>query len=195
MLAGYLRPALPSSLPILYLMAPMPLYGTPVMEAAREYPFATLAGYPVKLWVAEDMYRSNPEWAALWPLVRRHADCAVFLDRNGWVARGVRVEAEGLLAAGKRVWWFHDGEPTERFGFGPVRADFKYRYSRVGLGFQRPVRATRDCPLNAPERAVAVTSGGGPCPSPRRRTLPSSSRSRRGPGSVLRLPLPPWPGT
>jgi hypothetical protein len=186
MLAAYLRPALPSSLPVLYLMAPMPLYGSPVMEAAREYPFATLAGYPVKLWVAEDMYRSNPEWAALWPLVRRHADCAVFLDRNGWVARGVRVEAEGLLAAGKRVWWFHDGEPTEWFGFGPVRADFKYRYSRVGLGYRRPVRSTRDHPLD---------TGAVSWPSPRRRTWPSSSRSRREPVSALRLPLPPWPGT
>src|ERR1035441_3994527 len=60
MLAAYLRPALPSSLPVLYLMAPMPLYGSPSMEAAREYPFAALAGYPVKLWVAEDMYRLYP---------------------------------------------------------------------------------------------------------------------------------------
>ena len=152
MLAPYLRPALPSSLPVLYLMSPIAMYGSPVLEAAREYSFATLTGYPVKVWCAEDLYRDNSHWAALWPLVRRHADCAVFLDRNGWVARGVRVEAEGLLAAGKRVWWFHDGEPTERFGFGPVCADFRYRYSRVGLGFPRPVRATRDTPLQAPRR-------------------------------------------
>ena len=133
----------------------MPLYNTPVLEAAREYPFSELTGCPVDLWVAEDMYRSNPEWAALWPLVRRRADFAVFLDRHGWVARGVRVEAEGLLAAGKRVWWFHGGEPTESFGFGPARADYRYRYSRVGLGYGRPVRRTRDMPLERAERTVA----------------------------------------
>jgi len=137
-------------------MSPMSMYGSPVLEAAREYPFADLTGCPVEVWVAEDMYRSNPEWAALWPLVRKRADCAVFLDRHGWVARGVRVEAEGLLAAGKRVWWFHDGEPTESFGFGPPNfADFKYRFSRVGLGYRRPVRRTRDCPLDVPEEAGA----------------------------------------
>ena len=155
MLAAYLRPAL-SSLPVLYLMAPMTLYGTPVLEAAREYPFATLTGCPVEVWVAEDMYRSNPEWAALWPLVRRRADFAVFLDRGGWVARGVRVEAEGLLAAGKRVWWFNSGEPTESFGFGPSnRSDWQHRYCRVGLGYRRPVRRTRECPLEAPEGVAA----------------------------------------
>src|SRR5208337_1771284 len=92
MLAPYLRPALPRRR-VLYLMSPMTLYGSPVLEAAREYPFADLTGCPVEVWVAEDMYRSNPEWAALWPLVRRRADCAVFLDRHGWVARGVRVRA------------------------------------------------------------------------------------------------------
>jgi len=154
MLAPYLRPALPRRR-VLYLMSPMTLYGSPVLEAAREYPFADLTGCPVEVWVAEDMYRSNPEWAALWPLVRRRADFAVFLDRHGWVARGVRVEAEGLLAAGKRVWWFNSGEPTEAFGFGPARADFRYRYSRVGLGYRRPVRSTRECPLEAPEEAAA----------------------------------------
>ena len=155
MLAGYLRPALPRRC-VLYLMSPMAIYGSPALEAAREYPFAALTGCPVELWVAEDMYRSNPEWAALWPLVRRRADCAVFLDHlGGWVARGVRVEAEGLLAAGKRVWWFNAGEPTEGYGFGPVNyADFKYRHCRVGLGWRRPVRRTRDCPLEAPEGAV-----------------------------------------
>ena len=132
----------------------MPLYNTPVLESAREFPFPTLTGCPVDVWCAEDMYRSNPEWAALWPLVRRRADFAVFLDRHGGVARGVRVEAEGLLAAGKRVWWFHDGEPTESFGFGPARADYRYRYSRVGLGYGRPVRRTREMPLERAEGAA-----------------------------------------
>lgn len=133
----------------MYLMAPMPLYGSPVLEAAREYPFAELTGCPVTVWCAEDLYRDNTEWAAHWPLVRRHADCAVFLDHlDGWTARGVRVEAEGLLALGKRVWWFNSGEPTERFGFGPVNfADFKYRHCRVGLGYQRPARSVRGWPL------------------------------------------------
>ena len=136
-------------------MSPMPLYGTPVLEAAREYPFADLTGYPVQVWCAEDLYRDNDHWAALWPLVRREADFAVFLDRGGWVARGVRVEAEGLLAAGKRVWWFNSGQPTESFGFGPARADYRYRYSRVGLGYGRPVRRTREMPLERAEEVPA----------------------------------------
>jgi len=140
----------------LYLMSPMSLYGSAVLEAAREYPFAALADCPVTVWCAEDLYRSNTEWAAHWPLVRREADFAVFLDRGGWVARGVRVEAEGLLAAGKRVWWFNSGEPTEAFGFGPPNyADWQYRFCRVGLGWGRPVRRTRDCPLGRAETAVA----------------------------------------
>jgi hypothetical protein len=151
LVASYLRPALPSSLPVLYLMAPMPMYGSLALEAAREYPFADLTGYPVKIWCAEDLYRNNDHWAALWPLVLRQSDCAVFLDRHGWVARGVRAETDGLLAAGKRVWWFNSGQPTERFGFGPTDfADFKFRHCRVGLGYGRPVRRTRDCPWNEP---------------------------------------------
>ena len=136
-------------------MAPMSLYRSPALEAAREYPFSDLTGYPVTVWCAEDLYRDNTEWAAHWPLVRREADCAVFLDRHGWVARGVRVEAEGLLAMGKPVWWFNSGEPTERWGFGPPDfADFRFRHCRVGLGYGRLVRRTRDCPLDAPGRAV-----------------------------------------
>jgi hypothetical protein len=155
MLARYLRPALPRR-PVLYLMSPMSLYRTPVLEAAREYPFATLTGCPVTVWCAEDLYRSTKEWAALWPLVRRTADCAVFVDHlGGWVARGVRVEADGLLAIGKRVWWFNSGQPTERFGFGPPNfADFRYRHCRVGLGWRRPVRSTQDSPLGALRRSV-----------------------------------------
>ena len=148
MLARYLRPALPRR-PVLYLMAPMPLYGTPALEAAREYPFADLTGCEVEVWCAEDMYRDNDQWAAWWPLVAREAAYGVFLDHlGGWVARGVRVEAEGLRALGRPVWWFCGGQPTERYGFGPANfADFKYRHSRVGLGYGRPARRTRDSPL------------------------------------------------
>jgi hypothetical protein len=146
--AGYLRSALPRR-PVLYLMAPMSLYGTSVLEEAREYPFADLAGTPVTVLCAEDLYRDNAEWAALWPVVRKRADCAVFLDHlNGWVARGVRVETDGLLALGKPVWWFCGGEPTDRFGFGAVNfADWRQRHCRVGLGYRRPVRSVRSFPL------------------------------------------------
>ena len=155
MVAAYLRPALPRRR-VLYLMSPMPLYGTPVLEAAREYPFADLTGYPVQVWCAEDLYRSTKEWQAMWPLIRRAADCAVFLDRGGWVARGVRVETLGLLALGKPVWWFNSGEPTDRFGFGPPSfTDFKYRHCRVGLGYGRLVRRTRDLPLERAQEAGA----------------------------------------
>jgi hypothetical protein len=153
-LARYLRPALPRRC-VLYLMSPMSLYGSPTLEAAREYPFSDLTGYPVDVWCAEDLYRSNPEWQALWPLVRSRADCAVFLDHlGGWVSRGVWAESAELLALGRRVWWFNQGEPAERFGFGPRHGDWKGRYRRVGLGYGRPVRRTRDRPL---ERAEGVS--------------------------------------
>jgi hypothetical protein len=154
MLAGYLRPALPRR-PVLYLMAPMTLYGSPVLEAAREYPFAALTGSQPRVEVCEDLYRSNDEWGALWPLVSRRADCGVFLDHlNGWVARGTWAEVTGLLAMGKPVWWLRDGEPAERFGFGPPRkGDWSYRYRRVGVGYSRPCRSVRTRPL-LPQEAV-----------------------------------------
>jgi hypothetical protein len=156
MVAGYLRPAIPRP-KVLYLMAPMALYGTPVLEEARGYPFADLAGHPVEVLCAEDLYRDNAEWAALWPVVRRRADCAVFLDHPaGWVARGVRVEAGGLLALGKPVWWFCNGNPTDGFGFGPANfADWRLRHCRVGLGYKRPVRSVRSFPLREVPRDPA----------------------------------------
>lgn len=155
MVAAYLRPALPRK-PVLYLMAPMSMYGSAALEAAREYPFAALTGCEVTVWCAEDMYRDNKQWAAYWPLVARQAVFGVFLDLGGWVARGVRVETLGLLNLGRRVWWFNQGEPTERFGFSASNyADFKYRHCRVGLGYGRPVRRVRDHPLEAPEGVVA----------------------------------------
>ena len=135
-------------------MSPMPLYGSPVLEAAREYPFSDLTGCPVDIWCAEDLYRSNAEWASCWPLMRKHARYAVFLDHlGGWVSRGVWAETAELLALGRRVWWFNAGDPTERFGFGPRHGDWKGRYRRVGLGYGSPVRRSRSSPL---ERAEGV---------------------------------------
>ena len=117
---------------------------------------ADLTGCPVDIWCAEDLYRSNPEWQALWPLVRRRADCAVFLDHlGGWVSRGVWAETAELLALGRPVWWFNGGEPAEAFGFGPRQGEWAGRYRRVGLGYGRPVRRTRDSPLERAEGAVA----------------------------------------
>ena len=150
-----LRPALSSSLPVLYLMAPITLYGTPVLEAVREFPFHTLTGCRVRVLVCEDLYRSNPEWQARWPEVRRVARFGVFLDHHGgWVARGTWAESVELLALGRRVWWFHGGEPTERFGFGPPQGrggDWARLYRRVGLGWGRPVVMTRARPLQPPD--------------------------------------------
>ena len=143
--ATYLRPALSSSLPVLYLMSPIALYGTPVLEAAREYPFSDLTGCPVRVLVAEDLYRNNREWFALWPEVRRQAAYGVFLDHlGGWVSRGVWAESVELMALGRPVWWWCGGEPTDRFGFGPGNmADWRYRFCRVGLGWNRPCMASR----------------------------------------------------
>ena len=160
MLAAYLRPAL-SSLPVLYLMAPMTLYGTPVLEAAREYPFHTLTGCPVKLLVCEDLYRGNREWFALWPEVRRQAQYGVFLDHlGGWVARGTWAEAAELMALGRPVWWFNRGEPADRFGFGPPRpGDYARFHRRVGLGYGRPAVAARTRPLRALHGDVRTLRG------------------------------------
>ena len=146
---AHLRPILFSSLPVLYLMAPMTLYGTPVLEAAREYPFHTLTGCKVRVLVCEDLYRGNREWFALWPEVRRQAAFGVFLDHyGGWVARGTWAESVELLALGRRVWWFCGGEPTEAFGFGPPRpGDYARFHRRVGLGYGRPVVSSRTRPL------------------------------------------------
>ena len=56
----------------------------------------------------------------------------MFLDRDGWVSRGVYAEVCDLASIGKAVWWFRSGEPTARFGFGPgVRGDWAYRYRSV----------------------------------------------------------------
>ena len=129
----------------MYLMSPMSLYGTPVLEAAREFPFHTLTGCPVRVLVAEDLYRNTREWHAKWPEVRRQAAYGVFLDHlGGWVARGTWAESVELMALGRPVWWWCGGEPTERFGFGPANMrDWKGRFRRVGLGWNRPCMASR----------------------------------------------------
>jgi hypothetical protein len=148
-LAQYLRPALPRP-PVLYLMAPMGLYRTPALEAAREFPFHTLTGCPVRLLVCEDLYRGNREWFALWPEVRRQAAFGVFLDHcGGWVARGTWAEAAELMMLGRPVWWFNGGELADRFGFGPPRPDYARFHRRVGLGYGSPVLSSRTRPLRA----------------------------------------------
>lgn len=155
MVAPYLRPAIPRR-PVLYLMSPMSLYGSPALEAAREYPFSSLTGCPVRVLVAEDLYRNTKEWFALWPEVRRQAAYGVFLDHlGGWVARGTWAEAAELMTLGRPVWWFNAGAPTDRFGFGPPRqGDYARFHRRVGLGWGQPVRRTRDCPLERPQEAA-----------------------------------------
>src|SRR5262249_27096863 len=161
MISQYRRPALSPSLPVLYLMSPMTLYGSPVLEAAREYPFSSLTGCPVKVLVAEDLYRDTKEWFALWPEVRRQAAFGVFLDQfGGWVARGTWAESVELMALGRPVWWFNSGEPTDRFGFGPPRpGDYARFHRRVGLGWGRPVLTTRTRPLQSPSGDVRTLRG------------------------------------
>ena len=123
----------------------MTLYGSPVLEMAREFPFSSLTGCPVRLLVAEDLYRSTREWHALWPEVRRQAAYGVFLDHlGGWVARGTWAESVELMALGRPVWWWCGGEPTDRFGFGPANMrDWKGRFRRMGLGWNRPCMPSR----------------------------------------------------
>jgi len=129
----------------------MTLYGSATLEMAREFPFSSLTGCPVRVLVAEDLYRNTKEWFALWPEVRRQVAYGVFLDHyQGWVARGTWAESVELMALGRPVWWFCGGEPTEKFGFGPPRpGDFARFHRRVGLGWGRPVLTTRTKPLQA----------------------------------------------
>ena len=129
----------------------MTLYGSAALEMAREFPFSSLTGCPVRVLVAEDLYRNTKEWFALWPEVRRQAAFGVFLDHlGGWVARGTWAESVELMALGRPVWWWCDGQPTERFGFGPARpGDYARFHRRVGLGYGRPVLTTRTKPLRA----------------------------------------------
>ena len=139
----------------------MTLYGSAALEMAREFPFSSLTGCPVRVLVAEDLYRNTKEWFALWPEVRRQAAFGVFLDHlGGWVARGTWAESVELMALGRPVWWFCGGEPTERFGFGPARpGDFARFHRRVGLGYGRPVLTTRTKPLQALHGDVRTLRG------------------------------------
>jgi hypothetical protein len=163
-------------------MAPMTLYGSPALEAAREFPFDTLTGCPVKLLVCEDLYRGNREWFSLWPEVRRQAAFGVFLDHyGGWVARGTWAETVELLALGRPVWWWCGGEPTDRFGFGPPRqGDYARFHRRVGLGWGRPVLTTRTRPLGRPGGDLETSREA--AWSTWRATSPTSKASRLSPG-------------
>lgn len=120
-------------LPVLYLMSPMTLYQSPLLAAARQYPFETLTGCPVKLEVAADLWCCNRCWVAQWPALRARIRYGVFLDHlGGFVGRGTFAEVMELLALKVPVWWHRDGQPTDSFRFGP--ADYKDwggRYRRV----------------------------------------------------------------
>jgi hypothetical protein len=113
-------------------MAPIPLYWTPVLARAKCYPFARLAGCEVTVECAEGMFPDTRSWAAAWPVLRERYSCGVFLDAYGWVSRGVFREVMDLAALGKPVWWFNDGTPVRRFGFGPPdNRDWARYYRRV----------------------------------------------------------------
>jgi len=128
------------ALPVLYLMSPITLYRSPILAAARQYPFETLTGCPVELVVAADLFCCNKCWIAQWPELRARIRFGVFLDHlNGWVGRGTFAEVMELLGLSVPVWWYRGGEPTDSFRFGPRHGDWKGRY--------RPVRAaTRKAP-------------------------------------------------
>lgn len=139
--------------PVLYLMAPVPLYWTSPLAQARRYPFARLAGCEVTVECAEGMFADTRSWAAAWPALRERYSYGVFLDACGWVSRGVFSEVMDLAALGKPVWWFGDGAPARQFGFGPPdNRDWAGRYRRVvpldsseeacdSLGERRPAQA------------------------------------------------------
>ena len=119
--------------PVLYLMCPVRLYDSPVLAAAREYPFDTLTGCPVKLEVAADLYCCNACWIASWPELRARIRFGVFLDHlGGWVGRGTFAEVMELLGLGVPVWWLDGEKTTDCFKFGPANhGDWGGRYRRV----------------------------------------------------------------
>jgi len=123
----------PSSLPVLYLMAPMTLYGSPVLTVAREYPFAALTGCEVELVCAEDLFCCNRCWIAAWPELRARIKYGVFLDHlGGFAGRGTFAEVMELLALSVPVWWYRGGEPTDSFRFGEANyRDWGGRYRAV----------------------------------------------------------------
>lgn len=125
--------------PVLYLMSPITLYSSPVLAAARLYPFETLTGCPVHVECAADLYCCNKCWIASWPGLRARIRFGVFLDHlDGWVGRGTFAEVMELLGLSVPVWWYRGGEPTDCFKFGaPNYRDWSRYY--------RPVMAaTRD---------------------------------------------------
>lgn len=139
------------ALPVLYLMAPIPLYGSPALAAARQYPFETLTGCPVELVGAADLWCCNKCWIASWPELRARIRFGVFLDHlGGWVGRGTFAEVMELLGLGRPVWWFRGGEPTDSFRFG----DANYR---DWAGRYRPVMAL---PRKAASPPLRATQGG-----------------------------------
>jgi hypothetical protein len=136
------EPAPPPSLPVLYLMCPVRLYDSPVLAAARKYPFETLTGCPVKLEVAADLYCCNKCWVASWPELRARIRFGVFLDHlDGWVARGTFAEVMELLGLGVPVWWLNEGQPVDCFKFGPANyRDWAGYYRRVTAATRGAVR-------------------------------------------------------
>lgn len=119
---------------LLYLMAPVSLYGSDVLAAAKGYPFASLTGFPVDAECAEGMFPDTRSWAAAWPGLRLRYAAGVFLDHlDGWVSRGVWAEACDLAGnLGLPVWWFNAGDPVRRWGFGPAdNAHWATTYRRV----------------------------------------------------------------
>ena len=120
-------------LPVLYLMAPMTLYGSPGLAEARAYPFGDLAGEPVDVICAEDLWCCNRCWVAAWPDLRARIRFGVFLDHlGGWVGRGTFAEVMELLGLSVPVWWYRGGEPTDSFRFGEANyRDWAGCYRRV----------------------------------------------------------------
>lgn len=123
----------PNVCPLLYLMCPIPLYGSKVLAAAREYPFESLTGCPVDLVVAADLFCCNKHWIASWPELRAKIRFGVFLDHlGGFVGRGTFAEVMELLALSVPVWWWRGGNPTDSFRFGEANyRDWKGRYRPV----------------------------------------------------------------
>ena len=114
-------------------MSPITLYTSPVLAAARGYPFETLTGCAVQVEVAADLWCCNVCWKAAWPGLRARIRYGVFLDHlGGFVGRGTFAEVMELLALSVPVWWYRGGEPTDCFRFGDANyKDWGGRYRPV----------------------------------------------------------------
>jgi hypothetical protein len=135
-----------TSLEKIYVSSPVSLYDKPLYEEYRQqikqlYPGARI------VWT-KDLYRDSQDWRNQWPRYCKYATILIFITDEGWIGRGVHTEIEDMLIAGKRVYYFHEGQllavSSLQHDAGPVyfsevtESWLNYCYVSVGEPRQAP---------------------------------------------------------